>query len=46
MSNSFNKSNMKEFPDNIENVYKHGQFSPENIWNINETGVITIHKPT
>ena len=45
-SNSFNRSNVKEFHNNIEDVYKRYQFSPENIWNIDETGVTTVHKPT
>ena len=37
---------MKEFHDNIEDVYKLYQFLPEDIWNIDETGVTTVHKPT
>lgn len=37
---------MKECLSNIEDVCKGLQFSPENIWNIHEAGVTTVHKPT
>ena len=44
--NCFNRSNVKEIHDNIEDVYKRYQFLPENTWNIDETGVTRVHKPT
>ncbi|GFS21218.1 transposase [Elysia marginata] len=42
---SFNKHNVNMFYDNLGEVMKKG-FTPDNIWNIDETGVATVQAPT
>ena len=43
---SFNKSNVGRCFDNLEDVHKRfGPFSPERIWNKDDTGVTTIQNP-
>lgn len=46
MSN-FNKENVSEFFNNLEDVLsRDGGFGPGQIWNIDETGLTTVQKPT
>lgn len=42
---SFNKTNVEIFFNNLEKVYKRFNFSPESIYNVDETGISTVHKP-
>ena len=42
---SFNRHNVDTFYDNLEELLKK-RFTPENIWNIDETGVTTVQAPT
>ena len=42
----FNKNNVGEFYDNLSNVMDKFAFSPENIYNIDETGTTTVQAPT
>lgn len=44
-STSFNKHNINTFFDNVQNVYGRFTFSAEDIWNCDETGLTTVHKP-
>lgn len=42
---SFNKNNVEEFFTKLTNVMDKYQFTPSRIYNIDETGVTTVHKP-
>ncbi|ELT96079.1 hypothetical protein CAPTEDRAFT_120620, partial [Capitella teleta] len=42
---SFNKNNVGNFFDNLESVMKKHNFQPEQIFNVDETGLTTVHKP-
>lgn len=42
---SFNKTNINSFFDNLERSFKKWKFPPESIYNVDETGVTTVHKP-
>ncbi|XP_026196656.1 uncharacterized protein LOC113169825 [Anabas testudineus] len=42
---AFNKHNVDQFFDNLEEVMGRHQFEPQSIWNMDETGVTTVHKP-
>lgn len=44
-STSFNKSNVQEFYRHLQHVLKEKNIRPEDIWNIDETGLTTVHKP-
>ena len=41
---SFNKKNVKEFYDNLEQVMEKNHFSPNDIYNADETGCSTVQK--
>lgn len=42
---SFNRTNVTTFFNNLESVLKRDKFEPHQIWNIDETGLTTVHKP-
>ena len=42
---SFNKVNIGRFFDNLETVMKRYTFHPGSIYNVDETGLMTVHKP-
>ena len=42
---NFNKHNVDSFFTNLDDALKRG-FGPESIWNIDETGVTTVQRPT
>ncbi|XP_054259387.1 uncharacterized protein LOC128984126 [Macrosteles quadrilineatus] len=44
-NSSFNAVNVGAFFDNLENVLAKHKLGPEAIWNIDETGVTTVHRP-
>ncbi|XP_023311994.1 uncharacterized protein LOC111692299 [Anoplophora glabripennis] len=44
-STSFNKHNIGQFFDNVQNVYERFTISAADIWNCDETGLTTVHKP-
>ena len=43
---SFNKHNVGLFYDNLEELIQKYQFTPDRIYNCDETGVTTVQKPT
>ena len=43
---SFNKVNVANFFNKLESLYAREQFTPNRIWNIDETGCTTVQKPT
>ena len=43
---SFNKVNVANFFNKLESVYAREQFTPDRIWNIDETGCTAVQKPT
>ena len=43
---AFNEVTVKEFFDNLEDVMKRFKFTPNNIYNADETGVTTVQVPT
>ena len=45
-STSFNKNNVAEFFNNLREVLERYHFSPNDIYNVDETGVTTVQKPT
>lgn len=45
-SSAFNRTTVDEFNKNLEKVLQRENFGPHDIWNIDETGVTTTHKPT
>ena len=42
---SFNLFNVAKFFDILMEVYARDQYGPERIWNVDETGCTTVHKP-
>ena len=42
---SFNRTNVGRFFDNLESIMKHHMFQPGSIYNVDETGLTTVHKP-
>jgi hypothetical protein len=45
-STSFNKLNVQQFLNNVKAVHeKHGPFPPHRIYNVDETGLSTVHVP-
>ena len=42
---SFNRTNVGRFYDNLETVINRHQFQPDAIYNVDETGLTTVHKP-
>lgn len=44
-STSFNKYNVDQFFENVQQVYGRCEFSAEDIWNCDETALTTVHKP-
>jgi transposase-like protein len=44
-NSSFNAFNVGAFYDNLKNVLATHTLGPEAIWNIDETGVTTVHRP-
>lgn len=45
-NSSFNAINVGSFFKNLQNVMEKHKFGPQDIWNIDETGVTTTHKPS
>ncbi|XP_063231073.1 uncharacterized protein LOC134535762 isoform X2 [Bacillus rossius redtenbacheri] len=45
-SSAFNRTTVEEFNKNLEKILLRENFGPQDIWNIDETGVTTTHKPT
>lgn len=44
-STAFNKTTVSRYFDNLEDVVKRYKFNPCNIYNVDETGVTTVHTP-
>ena len=44
-ASSFNKNNVNPFFHNLKLVLNRHNFQPLDIWNMDETGVTTVHKP-
>ncbi|KAF2894733.1 hypothetical protein ILUMI_11439 [Ignelater luminosus] len=42
---SFNKTNVEAFYDNLQNVMGRHTYEPQDIYNLDETGVTTVQKP-
>ncbi|KAK2578090.1 hypothetical protein KPH14_001323 [Odynerus spinipes] len=42
---SFNKTNVTAFYDNLQTVMDRHKFEPQDIYNVDETGVTTVQKP-
>lgn len=45
-STSFNKNNVAEFFNNLREVFERYHFSANDVYNVDETGVTTVQKPT
>lgn len=44
-STAFNKNNVDQFFANLKQVLTNHQYGPESIYNVDETGLTTVHKP-
>lgn len=44
-TSSFNKANTTTFVSHLEKLYKKHNFAPNMIWNLDETGCMTVTKP-
>lgn len=44
-STAFNKANVSSFFENYKKLLSRANFTPEKIWNCDETGVTTVHVP-
>lgn len=42
---SFNQTNVALFFENLTKVYNRFNLGPEDVWNVDETGFTTVHKP-
>jgi len=42
---AFNKHTVKEYFENLANVLAKHQFTPDRIYNVDETGVTTVQSP-
>lgn len=42
---SFSKENVATFFENLEKVMRRYKFGPQDMWNMDKTGVTTVHKP-
>lgn len=42
---AFNRHNVQQFFDNLSSLYQRHNFSANRIWNVDETGITTVHKP-
>lgn len=42
-ASAFNRANISAFFDNYKKIIERIQFLPNNIWNVDETGVTTVH---
>jgi hypothetical protein len=45
-ASSFNEHNVSKFFDNLADVMDRYKFEPKDIWNMDETGVTTVQKPS
>lgn len=45
-ASSFNRTNVSNFFDNLYSVMTRYRFEPQNIWNMDETGVTTVQRPS
>ncbi|KAJ8911107.1 hypothetical protein NQ315_003369 [Exocentrus adspersus] len=44
-STSFNKNNVDKFYQHLKHIFQEKQIRPEDIWNIDETELTSVHKP-